>query len=80
MAERKPRVNPLVPTHAIDRWLARYVHVGTPDEQVAGEVQREIDRQDDHRWTVAIARQTVRYALWRHHRNQAEYAWVMGPH
>jgi len=33
---------------------------------------------DGHKWTDSIAEQTVRYALWRHARNLAEYRWVMG--
>ena len=77
--ERKPRVSPLVPTHAIDRWLAR-THVATPDDEILYAVRNAPGLSTDSRWTPALIRQAERYALWRHHRNFAEYAWVMGPH
>jgi hypothetical protein len=77
--QRKPRVSPLVPTRAIDRWLAR-THVATPDDEILYAVRNAPGLQSDSRWTPALLRQTERYALWRHHRNLAEYAWVMGPH
>jgi len=32
---------------------------------------------DRDRFTAEITRQTVRYALWRHERNRAEYVRVM---
>ena len=66
---RKPRVNPLVPTRDVDWWLGR-IHVRTPDSEVALAIHELMDNAPaDERWTPAIRRQTVRYALWRHHRN-----------
>jgi hypothetical protein len=80
MSERKPRVDPLVPTVAIDRQLRR-VHVGTPDDVVESMIAEAVDRQaagpEAHLWTAKIRRQTVRYALWRHHRNLDQYRAVM---
>jgi hypothetical protein len=78
--ERKPYVNPKVPTYAIDRKLG-WVHVGTPDNEVESLINEAIDRMmqgpQASEWTPAIRKQTVRYALWRHHRNLAEYIRVM---
>lgn len=76
---RKPYVNPLVPTRALD-WKLGRVHVATPDADVVSMVEAAMADQTDPRWTPAIRRQTVRYALWRHHQNFTEYAWVMGRH
>ncbi|MGA2284369.1 MAG: hypothetical protein ABSH07_12005 [Candidatus Dormibacteria bacterium] len=77
--ERKPRVDPLVPTRAIDFHLGR-VHVGTPDQEVAREIEAAIDKAAarEPRWTPAIRRQAVQYAIWRHHQDLAEYRRVMG--
>jgi hypothetical protein len=69
---RKPYVNPLVPTHAIDRWLGR-IHVATPDSEVALLLGELIDNAPaDPRWTRSIRLQAVRYALWRHNENLAQ--------
>jgi len=68
---RKPRVDPLVPTYQLDRRLGR-VHVRTPDAEVVAMIEEAMATRTDPRWTPAIKRQTVRYALWRHHRNLAE--------
>ncbi len=75
-AQRKPRVDPLVPTYSID-WLLAREHCATPDEVIVEQITERIAIQADERWTPAIKRQTLRYALWRHHRNYAEYAAVM---
>jgi hypothetical protein len=77
-ANAKPRVSPLVPTRALDRWLGA-THVGTPDTEIAATLEAQLAKNAarDTRWTPAIRRQTIRYALWRHHRNLAEYADVM---
>ncbi|TMQ09881.1 MAG: hypothetical protein E6J90_37075 [Deltaproteobacteria bacterium] len=70
----------LVPTRAIDRQLAR-THVGTPDQDIVDMIESAPGWSDPARaWTPALRRQTLRYALWRHHKNLAEYAWVMGSH
>ena len=74
---RKPRVNPYVPTRDVDRWLGR-IHVATPDDVMIAQLNEIIDvpASQDPRWTAAIRRQTVKYALWRHHRNFEEFAAV----
>lgn len=83
MSERKPRVDPIVPTRAIDMRLGR-VNVGTPDETVVSMIREAISRQihgpEGSKWTPTIQRQTIRYALWRHHENLSQYVWVMGGH
>lgn len=83
MTERKPTVDPLVPTFAIDRRLGR-VNVGAPDSEVEAMIREAIESQlagpDADKWTPKIQRQTVKYALWHHHRNLAQYVWVMGSH
>ncbi len=82
MSERKPKVDPRVPTVAVDRMLAR-THVSTSDDKVRAMVQERIDwamnkGPERETWTPAMARQTIRYALWRHHKNQEAYRQVMG--
>ncbi len=76
---RKPYTNKLVPTREVDRWLANQ-HVATPDERIVSMIQAAPGPLVDQRWTPELMRQTVRYALWRHHQNYLEYAWVMGSH
>ena len=69
---KKPYVNPLVPTRDVDRWLMR-IHVRTPDSEVALLLHDLMQNAPDApRFTRTIRLQTVRYALWRHHRNLAE--------
>jgi hypothetical protein len=79
--ERKPRVDPIVPTLAIDRKLGR-VHVGTPDAEVeiliTAAISSALNGPQSAQWTPKIQRQTVRYAIWRHHQNLVGYAQVMG--
>lgn len=78
---RKPRVNPQVPTRDVDWWLGG-IHVRTPDEHVAAMLEELMDKAhferqappgmsavEVKRWLRTIRSQTVRYALWRHHRN-----------
>lgn len=81
MTKPKFKVDPKVPTRAIDRKLGR-VHVGTPDAEVEAMVQEAIDQacqgKQAEQWTKKIQKQTIRYALWRHHQNLAEYVRVMG--
>jgi hypothetical protein len=72
----------MVPTRAVDRMLGR-IHVGTPDAEVEATMLRQIEvaigfGAEADAWTPKIQRQTVRYAVWQHHRNQAMYARVMG--
>jgi hypothetical protein len=75
--ERKPHVDPLVPTVSVKRWLGR-IHVGTPDSEIMRMLEEQMATQTDPRWTPTIKRQTIRFALWQHHRNIAEYVAVMG--
>lgn len=71
------------PTLAIDQRL-RTVHVSTPDTEVAGmvreavQVQRGTSIRNFQAWTDKREREAVRYAVWRHRENRAEYGWVMG--
>ena len=74
---RKPRLDPLVPTRAIDRWLGT-VHVTTPEAEIAETIESAPGLKTDPRWTPALVRQAVRYALWRHRQNFLDYAYVMG--
>jgi hypothetical protein len=71
------RVDDLVPTRAIRRRMGS-VHITAPDSYVEKLVRTEIAQQTDPRWTAKLADQTVRYALWIHHENGAEYSFVMG--
>jgi hypothetical protein len=45
---------------------------------VAEAVDRAAAGPQGELWTAKIRRQTVAYALWRHHRNLAAYVQVMG--
>lgn len=78
---RKPRVDPLVPTRAIDYQLGR-THVATPDSEVhqmlRDTVEKAVGGKQGAQWTPQIQRQTVRYGLWRHRANRQEYMDVMG--
>jgi hypothetical protein len=77
------RVPDACPTRAIRHHLGR-VHVGTSPAVVAAEIRAEIDRtlaerpQDAATWTPTMRRAAVRFALWQHAENRAEYAVVMG--
>lgn len=71
MITRKPRVDALVPTRDVDRILG-WTHVATPDDVMVAMLNERMATVTDPRWTPAIRRQTVRYALWRHHRNLAQ--------
>lgn len=76
---RKPRVSPQVPTRAIDRYLQR-IHVGTSLSDVQEAILSAPGLGTDPGWTQTLLNQTLRYAAWRHQRNQAEHGWVMGGH
>jgi hypothetical protein len=75
------RVDDVVPTHALTGWLGR-THVGTPAEEVETVVRAQVEanrrKSDDQGWTDQLAEETVRFALWQHAENLAEYCWVMG--
>jgi hypothetical protein len=74
------RVDDVVPTHALTSWLGR-MHVGTPAGEVETMVRAQVTlnrrKSDDQGWTDRLAEETVRFALWRHAENLAEYVWVM---
>lgn len=70
------------PTRAITHRLGR-THVATSDDDIAQMIRDALDsygREADARWTPALEREAIRFALWRHAENRAEYAWVMGSH
>lgn len=74
------KVRPEVPTLALIAKLGR-THVGTPAEEVETMVREQIASRlalGAEGWTAELVEQTVRFALWRHEENRAEYAWVMG--
>jgi hypothetical protein len=77
------RVPDACPTRAIRRHLAR-VNVATSPADVAAEVRAEITLrvarhpEDAAAWDPTMRRAAVRYALWQHAENRAEYAMVMG--
>lgn len=75
---RKPKVDPLVPTRALDRILGR-THVGTPDSEIEQMIHERIDHMtgQGEPWTPTLRRQTVRYGLWRHRANRQEFMDVM---
>ncbi len=53
--------------------------VGEPDEVVARHIATSVDKaaRRDPRWTPAMRRAAVAYAVDQHHRGQDEYAQVM---
>jgi hypothetical protein len=77
------RVPDACPTRAIRHHLGR-VSVGTSPADVAAEVRAEITLrvarhpEDAAAWSPTMRRAAVRYALWQHAENRAEYAAVMG--
>jgi hypothetical protein len=73
------RVSDLCPTRSITRMLGK-THVGTLPETVAATVRLSATAKDDERWTPALVTEAVRFALWRHAENLAEYQFVMGGH
>lgn len=75
-------VSAACPTVAIAQKLGR-VHVGTPAAEVEDMVREAVAAQraaGNAAWTESFEREAIRYALWRHAENGAEYAWVMGSH
>jgi hypothetical protein len=78
---RRPQVSALVPTFAIDRKLGS-VHVGTSFADVETMIREQVKVAREtfgkaNQWTRTIEEQTVRYALYRHAWNRAEYQQVM---
>jgi hypothetical protein len=77
------RVSDAVPTRSIRRYLGT-VHVGVSDAGIEAAIREQIRKVRDgnafgeaDRWTDLLAEQTVRYAVWQHGENRAEYTFVM---
>ena len=70
-------VDDAVPLFAIDHKLGN-VHVGTPDADVVKLLERGVQDSQDPRWTRSLIDEAIRYALWAHAENRAEYGYVMG--
>ena len=75
------RVPDRCPTRAIRHHLGN-VHVGTSDHDVEMELRAEIELAQmgpqGAEWTPEMVRAAIRYALWQHGENRAEYSMVMG--
>lgn len=77
------RVPDRCPTRAIRHHLGN-VNVNTSMRMIELEVRANIARQVAKRgpeaaeWTDSMINHTVRFALWQHEENRAEYAVVMG--
>lgn len=67
-----------VPTFHVD-WLLGRVHVTTSDAEVARNFRDRLERSDTAH-PKQLADDVIRYALWRHAENRAEYNYVMGGH
>lgn len=70
------------PTNAIRRMLGK-THVSTRPGLVEDMVRDAAAGQragGNDGWTVEAEEEAVRYALWQHDENRAEYGWVMGSH
>ncbi len=75
-------VSIVCPTGSI-RWKLGHVHVATPDEEVEEMISEAVTARieaGDADWTAELGVEAVRFALWAHAENLAEYHWVMGPH
>jgi hypothetical protein len=71
------RVSDACPTRAIRRRMGS-VHVTAPDHYIEEMVRKGVKDSKDARWTPKLINEAVRYALWIHHENGAEYGAVMG--
>ena len=72
------RVDDAVPIFQID-WILNRVHVGTPDDDIESNFRGRLARADMAH-PKQLADDVIRYALWRHAENGAEYRWVIGGH
>jgi hypothetical protein len=57
--------------------------VGTHADDIAGMIREAVAAQragGNEQWTDQLEREAIRYALWQHAENLAEYQWVMGSH
>lgn len=76
------RVSDVCPTRQITHVLGR-THVGTSVESVETTIRDAVARRREigqTEWTAELEEEAVRFALWRHEENRAEYGFVMGPH
>jgi hypothetical protein len=74
------RVPDTCPTRAI-RYKLGQTHVGTSPDEIERMIREEISQQRSKGakgWTPAMETATVRFALWQHAENLAEYGSVMG--
>ncbi len=74
------RVSDYCPTRAIT-WKMGQTHVGTPARDVEQLVRDALESKyakRDPRWTPAREAEAVRFALWQHAENGAEYQHAMG--
>ena len=77
--DREPiEVSDLCPTIAIRRKLGD-VHVGTRPDEVEALIREAARTSKDKRVTPELTDESIRFALWQHAENRAEYAYVMGP-
>lgn len=75
-------VSDACPTIAIRRKLGR-MHVSTRPGVVEDMVRDAAAGQragGNDGWTAEAEGEAVRFALWQHDENRAEYGWVMGSH
>jgi hypothetical protein len=71
------RVSDACPTRAID-WKMGQINVHLAGDQVAAIVREGVRSSKDGRWTPKLIEEAVRYALWVHAENKAEFNAVMG--
>lgn len=69
-------VSGFCPTWAIRRKLGN-THVGTPDSEVEALIRNAPGIETDARWTPKLIDEAVRFALWQHAENRAEYRCVV---
>lgn len=59
------------------------VHIGISKVDITKDIHRAVEtmrRQGAKGWTEAMKAEAVRYALWEHSENQAEYTYVATGH
>jgi len=71
------RVSDACPTKAID-WKMGQVSVNTSAVEVRNIIARGVKQSKDGRWTPKLMSEAIRYALWVHAENRAEYDAVVG--
>jgi hypothetical protein len=71
------RVSDACPTKAID-WKMGKISVGTSDVEIGNIIRTGVRESKDGRWTPKLTAEAIRYALWVHTENRAEYDAVVG--